>query len=141
VNPSGEIQHPSAAHAGTERSVGELFGELATEMSTLVRQEMKLATTEATHKATFVLRQSLTIAIGALAAQAGAVLLGASLALGLGQFLPLWIAALLVSVVFAGVATGIVSSGVRALRRMDPVLTQTVASVADNARWAQDQVR
>ena len=39
-----------------ERSLGDLFGELARDMGVLVRQEVGLATTEMTHKATHAAR-------------------------------------------------------------------------------------
>jgi hypothetical protein len=141
VSPAFKLHATVVAPAAKDRTVGELFGELATEMSTLVRQEVKLATTEATQKAAFVLRQSITIAIGALVAQVAAVILGASLALGLGEFMPLWLSALLVGVLFAGAAATVISTGLHALRQLDPAPKQTLESFADNARWAQEQIR
>src|SRR5256885_314769 len=46
-----------------ERSLGELFGDLARDMGVLVRQEVSLATTEMTHKATGAARHAAFVAI------------------------------------------------------------------------------
>jgi len=51
-----------------ERSLGELFGDLARDMGVLVRQEINLATTEMTHKATSVGRELAVLAVGGLVA-------------------------------------------------------------------------
>ena len=51
----------SVAVRNGERSISELFGELATETSTLVRQEVHLATVELTQKAAYAGRQTALI--------------------------------------------------------------------------------
>ena len=124
-----------------ERSVGELFGELGSEMGTLVRQEVQLATAEVTQKATFVFRQSMRVVLGVLLAQVSVIAMVGALVMGLAQFVAVWMAALLVGVAVAGLAAMVTSSGVYALRQMDPTPKQTVESIGDNARWAREQVR
>jgi len=51
-----------------DRSLGELFGDLARDMGVLVRQEVGLATTEMTHKATRMARNVAVVAVGGLVA-------------------------------------------------------------------------
>lgn len=124
-----------------ERSIGELFRELADETGTLIRQEVKLATTEMTKKATHA---ALQVALLGVAAVLGAVsmltLLGA-LVLVLGTMFALWKAALLVGVVAAIVAIAIAMKGLMALRRLDPVPRQTLESIREDKSWIQQQVR
>ena len=64
-----------------ERSVGELFNELATETSTLVRQEVRLATSELAQKAAHAGRYSQRIAVGAAMALVGLMTLAGAIVL------------------------------------------------------------
>ena len=48
-----------------DRSLGELFAELSRETTTLMRQELALATTEMTHKASRVGKDIAFLAVGA----------------------------------------------------------------------------
>ena len=83
-----------------ERSLGELFGDLARETGTLVRQEVQLAKTEATQTASRVGRDLGVLAVGGLVAYAGLLGLLAAAILGLvAAGLDPWLAALLVGAV------------------------------------------
>ena len=62
-----------------ERSIGDLFADLTRELTTLVRQEMALATTELGHKATRVGRHLGFLALGGAVAYAGFLALVAAL--------------------------------------------------------------
>lgn len=124
-----------------ERSIGELFGELASETSTLVRQEVKLATTELTQKATYAGKQAVYIAVGSLFGVVSLLSLLAALVLGLGALIPLWISALIVGVVVGAAAYFVVQKGVTALKQLDPAPKQTLLSLKENKLWAQEQVR
>ncbi len=130
-----------AAPPARERSVGELFGELGSEMGTLVRQEVKLASAEVSGKAAFVLKQSVRVLIGILLAQVSLLTLLASLSVGLAEYMPLWMSALFVGVAMAVVATVVTTSSVVALRHKDLAPKQTIESIADNRQWAREQVR
>jgi hypothetical protein len=135
---SGGSDPPPAAAA--ERSIGELFADLARETSTLVRQEVQLAKTELTQKATFLAKNAVFIAIGGLVAYAGFVVLLVGLAFLLNQIgLPLWLAALLVGLVVAGVGGFMALKGLKGLKEADPVPHQTVETVKEDVRWAKEQ--
>lgn len=124
-----------------ERSIGELFGELASETTTLVRQEVKLATIEITQKATYAGQQAIVVAVGALLGVVGLLALSASLILGLGMFMPLWVSALVVGVVIAIASFVVTQKGVSALKQIDPTPKQTIQSLQENKLWAQEKVR
>src|SRR6476660_5303711 len=67
-----ETRQDSRQGAGQqERSLGELFGDLTRDMSTLIRQETQLATHEMTQKATRAGKSAGVLVGGALIAYAG----------------------------------------------------------------------
>jgi hypothetical protein len=82
-----------------ERSLGDLFSELASETGTLVRQEVSLAQAELTKKATDVGKNVGYLVVGGAVAYAAALALIAALIIGLSYFIPAWAAALVVGVV------------------------------------------
>src|ERR1041384_912960 len=101
-----------------DRSLGELFADLARELSTLVRQEVQLARTELGQKASRLGRDLAALAVGGLVAYAGLLAILAALIIGLAAAgLPWWLAALLVGVVVAGIGYGLVQRGLSALKR------------------------
>jgi uncharacterized membrane protein SpoIIM required for sporulation len=124
-----------------ERSLGELFAELAREMSTLMRHEVTLARTEITQKATQVGRDGGKIGIGGAIAYAGFLAIVGALILGLGQILPLWLSALVVGLVVAGVGYGILRSGVSALKSANLTPHETIETLKEDAEWAKDQTK
>lgn len=124
-----------------ERSLGELFAELAQETSTLVRQEVALAKTEMTQKATQVGRDVGVIGMGGAIAYAGLLAIVGALILLLGQFIPLWLSALIVGLVVAGIGYVLVQRGISALKRVDLTPRATVASLKEDAEWAKDQTK
>jgi len=124
-----------------ERSLGELFADLAREMSTLVRQEVTLARTEMTQKVSQVGRDGGTIGIGGAIAYAGFLAIVAALILGLGQFLPLWLSALIVGLIVAGVGYAVLQRGVSALKRANLTPQETIETLKEDAEWAKDQTK
>ena len=121
--------------------MGELFKQLSDDLSTLVRQELKLAQVEMTEKG-----KKAGVGVGMFGA-AGIVAL---LALGafttcliaaLSTGMEVWIAALIVTVIYAAAA------GVLALNGRDrvgeatpPLPEQTIETVKEDAQWAKTQL-
>jgi hypothetical protein len=124
-----------------ERSLGELFAELASETSTLVRQEFQLAKTELSQKAAHAGRNAGLIGAGGAVAYAGLLALVAAAIIGLGYFIPLWLSALIVGLVAAGIGYALLQTGLSALKRMDPTPRQTVESLREDKEWAKEQLR
>src|SRR5690348_6596943 len=86
-----------------DRSLGDLFAELSRETTTLVRQEITLATTEMTQKATRASKDVGFLVVGGAVVYAGALAIVAAIVLILGQAgVPWWLSALIVGVVVAG---------------------------------------
>ena len=80
--------------AKEERSLGELFSELASETSTLVRQEVALAQSELTQKAASVGKNVGYLVVGGAVAYAAVLAVIAAIIIGLAYVIPAWAAAL-----------------------------------------------
>ena len=123
-----------------EKSLGDLFSELAAETSTLVRQEVALAQTELTHKATRVGKNVGYLVVGGAVAYAALLAIVAGIIIVLGMAIPLWVSALLVGAVIGVVAFFMISSAVAELRKMDPVPRQTVETIKEDAKWLKKEL-
>jgi hypothetical protein len=110
-----------------ERSLGELFGDLSRETSTLVRQEVALARTELTQKATQAGKDVGFLAVGGAIAYAGLLAVIAAVILLLVAIgLPAWLSALIVGAVVAGAGYALVRRGLTALKHEDLAPRQTL---------------
>ena len=123
------------------RSLGELFSELAQETSTLVRQEVNLAKTEMSQKASRAGRHVGVMAAGGAVAYAGLLAILAALIVLLNNVMPLWLSALLVGIVVAVVGYLLVRRALDALKREDFAPRETIETLKEDQRWAKDQTR
>jgi xanthine/uracil permease len=127
--------------AKDSRSLGELFADLSRETTTLVRQEIRLATTEMTHKATRVGKDIGFLAVGGAVAYAGFLALVAGAILLLGLVIPTWLAAFVVGVVVAVIGYFLVRKGLAALKRVDLAPHQTIETLKEDMAWAKEQTQ
>jgi tetrahydromethanopterin S-methyltransferase subunit G len=125
-----------------DRSLGELFADLAKESSVLVRQEVALAKAEMTQKAGQVGKDIGFLAVGGLVLYAGVLAIIAAIIIVLGTIgVPWWLAALVVGVIVAGVGYFLVQKGMQALKRENLAPKQTIETLKEDAEWAKEQVR
>jgi len=124
-----------------ERSLGELFGELARETGTLVRQEVELARVEMTQKATKAGREAALVVAGGLVAYIGAIVLAFALVYILAEFMPLWLSALIVGLVIVGIGYFLVQRGLAALKRASLTPDQTIETLKEDTQWVKDQMK
>lgn len=85
---------PIVPKGDREKSLGTLLAELADETGTLVRQEIALAKAEINERLDQAKRGAIALALGALLAYTGLIVLISAAVLGLSQFIEAWIAAL-----------------------------------------------
>lgn len=123
-----------------ERSLGDLFSELAGETGTLVRQEIALAQVEITKKASSIGVNVGSLAVGGAIGYAGFLAILAGVIIGLSYFIPAWIAAMFVGIVVAGVAYFLISSALTKLKNTELTPTDTVDSIKEDAKWLKNQV-
>jgi len=125
-----------------ERSLGDLFADLARETGTLVSHEVALARTEMTEKAAQVGKDVAFLAVGGLVAYAGLLAIVAAIILVLASNgLPLWVSALIVGLVIAAIGYVLIQRGLSALKRQDFTPSQTIASLKEDTQWAKEQIR
>ena len=105
----------------SDASVGQLLGTLASDTGTLVRQELHLAATEMTETAGAAAHNAGLIAAGGALLHVGCIALLAGVLAALEPFLPLWSSAAIVGLVFAVTGAAIFQTGLKALRRLDPL--------------------
>ncbi|MEO8072386.1 MAG: phage holin family protein [Acidobacteriota bacterium] len=123
-----------------ERSLGDLFSELAGETETLVRQEVALAQTELTQKAMKVGKNVGYLVVGGAVAYAALLAFLTALIIGLGTLIGYGFSALIVGVVVAVAAVILIMSALNTLKNTDITPRQTVETVKEDARWLKDQV-
>ena len=128
------------ANASSERSLGELFTELAGETGTLVRQEISLAQAELTRKATKAGRNVGVLVVGGAVAYAGVLTLIAALVLGLAIFIPAWLSALIVGLVIAVVSYFMISNALAELKKTDPVPHDAIENITEDAKWLKNEI-
>lgn len=136
-----QTELPAASPRRDDRTLGELLGSLVNETGTLVRQEIKLATTEMSAKASHAGKQAAYILFGALLGAVALLVLIAALVLGLATMIALWKSALLVGVVAAAVALVLAFKGVAGLRDMSLAPQQTIETLREDKQWLEEQVR
>lgn len=122
-------------------SLGELFAELSRESTTLVRQEIQLAKTEMTQKASRLGKDIGFLVVGGAVIYAGVLAILAALILLLAMVIPAWVSALLVGGVVAGIGYGMVQKGRQALTHEDLAPRETVEELKESAEWAKEQTK
>lgn len=130
-----------AQPANDERSLGDLFGELAREITTLVRQEANLARTELSQKASHLGKNAGMLAAGGAIAYAGLLaILAGIISLLVKAGLPWWGSALLVGIVVGGVGGYLMQRGLDAIKHADLAPRETVETMKEDAQWARRQI-
>jgi xanthine/uracil permease len=122
------------------RSLGQLFTDLMNEARTLLRQEVRLAKTELTEKASRVGKDVTSLAIGGAIANAGMLAIVAAGVMGLANVVPAWLAALIVGVVVAGIGLGMIQQGRKNLAQEDLNPRKTVKSLEEDKQWVKEQI-
>jgi uncharacterized membrane protein YqjE len=132
---STDTNHREQLH---EQPIGELLKELASETTTLVKQELELAKAEMREKG----RKAgpgfgLIGAAGAVALLAAGTLT-AFLVLALDGVMPNWLAALIVALVYGAIAGLLYVQGMEKVDDVgSPAPRQTIETVKEDVEWAK----
>ena len=125
-----------------ERSLGDLFGDLSRQLTTLIRQEIDLARTEMTAKATSAGREAALIGAGGALAYGGAlVLLGAIVLILIQVGVDAWLSALIVGTIAVALGAVLVDRGRSRLSQVDIVPERAIETAKDEAEWAKEQLK
>jgi hypothetical protein len=123
------------------RPLGDLFSDLASDMSNLVRQEVALAKLEISQKAKHVGRNVGYLVVGGAVAYAGLLAVIAAIIMLLDRVMPAWGAALLVGVLVAGIAWLLIGKAMAALQQADLTPRETVETLKEDATWMKQQIK
>jgi hypothetical protein len=124
-----------------ERTLSELFSDLSRDARILVRQEVELAKIELKEKGAEVGKDIGMVVAGGAVAYAGLLLLMATFVLTLARFMPLWLSALIVSVIVLGTGVLLIQQGQSSLKARNLKPRRTVETLKETKEWAQEQLR
>ena len=120
-----------------ERPIGELLKQLSEQTATLVRQELNLAKAELTESGK---KAGLGVGLFGAAGVVGFLTLAtmtATVILILDIWLPAWLAALVVTIVYAAAAAVLGLQGKEKVQQATPPAEQTVETVKEDIEWAK----
>jgi hypothetical protein len=124
-----------------ERSLGDLFSDLARETSTLVRQEVQLAKAELTQSATEAGRGAALLAAGGLVAYAGLIFVLLAIVYGLIETgMDPWLSALIVGLVVIAIGAVLLLRGRESLKPDNLAPRKTVETLKEDRAWVQEQI-
>ena len=131
-----EIDQTRAGMSGRVEAIGQqslqgLFADLLRDMTTLVRQELALARTEMTDKATAAGRDAGLVAAGGVLGFVGLLAIVAAVVELLAVLLPRWLSSLLVGAALAGGGATLAKRGLDAIRQEDLVPRQTLEAAQE----------
>lgn len=139
---------PTANHE--TRTIGSLLRELFDEARDLFRQEVALAKTEATEKASLLGKNVAFIAAGGLVAFAGTLFILAALSVllswllrnaGLSPEMATFLGPLVVGLVVAIVGYILVHKGLKTLKDGSLKPERTIQSIKEDKQWTQEKLQ
>jgi uncharacterized membrane protein YqjE len=125
-----------------DRPIGDLLRQLSQETTTLVRQELELAKAEMAEKG-----KRAGVGAGMFGGAGAAALLGlgaltAAAIAGLDEALPLWLAALILALLWLAIAGVLALQGRNKVQAATPpVPEQTQESMKEDVAWAKNRAR
>ncbi len=125
-----------------DRPIGELLKQLSEETTTLVRQELNLAKAEMAQKGKRAGVGAGMFGGAGVSAVLGLAALTAAAIAALDTAMPLWLAALIVAVIWLAVAGVLALTGkTKVQQATPPVPEQTQESVKEDVEWAKTQAK
>ena len=121
-----------------QTSLGEIVGRLASDFSRLMRAEIALAKAEAKEEVKEAGKGAGMLAGAGYAGHLLVLFLSLALMFGLGHWMPLGWAALIVAVLWGIVAFVLQSSGRKNLKKATPPMQETVETLKEDAQWAKN---
>jgi putative superfamily III holin-X len=123
------------------KPLGDLFGDLASEMSNLVRQEVALARVEMTQNAKRLGKNVGYLVVGGAIGYAALLAVIAAVIILLDRYMPAWGAALLVGIVIAGISWLLIGKALSALQAAEIAPRETVETLKEDAAWMKQQIK
>jgi hypothetical protein len=122
-----------------DRPLGDLVGELARDSQQLLRDEVRLAKAELRDEVKKSAKGGAEIAAGGVALHAAALFLGITLILIGSTFMPSWLSALIVTLIYAAAGAVVVSAGKKDFASANPA--RAFDNLKEDERWAKETMR
>ena len=135
------MQRMNENRAMENKPLGDLFSDLAGEMSELVRKEVTLAKVEVGQKVRHIGKNVGYLVVGGAVAYAAMLVILAGIVMLLDRVMPNWGAALLVGVVVGIIGWLLIGKARAALQATDVTPQQTVESLKEDAAWVKQQIK
>jgi uncharacterized membrane protein YqjE len=130
---------PGPGQASDQRSLGEIVTDVTQDLTTLIRQEIDLAKTELKEEGTKAAKGAGLLGGAGLAGYFTVLFLSTTLMFVLDEFLELWLAALIVTALWALVTAMLAVIGKNRFQASRPQLPQTQETLKEDVRWAKAQ--
>ncbi len=133
---------PMGSHvAGVEdeRSLGQIVGDLSTDLTTLVKKELELARTELKEEAAKAGKGAGMLGGAGVAGLLALILGSFALAYLLDNWMPVELAFLIVTVLWAIVGAVLAARGRKELKNANPQLPETQQTLKEDAAWVKAQ--
>jgi uncharacterized membrane protein YqjE len=130
---------PGPDQTSDQRSLGEIVSDVTQDLTTLIRQEIDLAKTELKEEGSKAAKGAGMLGGAGLAGYFTVLFLSVTLMFVLDEFLELWLAALIVTALWALVTAMLAIVGKNKLQASRPQLPQTQETLKEDVRWAKAQ--
>ncbi|MBC9734553.1 phage holin family protein [Nocardioides sp. zg-578] len=137
--PSGATPTRAPGQAADDRSLGEIVSAVTTDLSTLIKQEMDLAKVEMKEEFAKAGKGAGLLGGAGLAGYFTIFFLSWTLLFLLDNWMPIEVAALIITGVWAVVAAVLALTGRKALKESNPQLPKTQQTLKEDAAWARAQ--
>jgi uncharacterized membrane protein YqjE len=122
-----------------EKSLGELFGEMTSEVSELMRKEVQLAKVEIKEEVGRAGKAGGMFGAGAVAGYFALLFVSLALAWLLDQAMNTALAFFIVGLLYGVAAAVLITRGREQMKHVDPVPRQTVETLKEDAEWVKAQ--
>ena len=123
------------------KPLGDLFSDLARDMSELVRKEVALAKLEVSQKAKYAGKNIGYLIVGGAVAYAALLAVLAAVIMLLDRVMPAWGAALVVGLLVGAIGWLLIGKAKSALQQMDVTPRETVETLKEDAAWMKQQIK
>ncbi|CAN5881462.1 hypothetical protein BH23ACT5_BH23ACT5_19900 [soil metagenome] len=123
-----------------DKSLGDLAGRLSHEVGELISDHLRLVRVEVVEDLKKAGRGAGMLGGGAVAGWIAALLLSLAAAWGLAEVMAVWLAFLVVAVVWLVTAGILIVTGKKALEEIDPVPTETLHELERDKEWISEQI-
>jgi Flp pilus assembly protein TadB len=130
---------PTPPPAGETRSLGQIVGDITSDMSTLVRQEIDLAKSEMKQEVSKLGKGAGMLGAAGLAGYFTLFFLSFALTYLLDNWMPVELAALIVALLWGIVAAVLAARGRKEIKRANPQLPVTQQTIKEDVQWAKTQ--